>query len=88
MAKPEKTVDTVDIKPKTKIIKPVVSDLTHDAAGTSFRETYDKKGDLLVRIEYYIDSDPQAPVGFKRYLDHSHTLDTHTHTHTLTHTHT
>jgi len=63
------TVRLTPAEAKPKIIKPVVSDLGYDAAGTPFRETYNKTGDLLVRIEYYIDSDPQAPKGFKNYLD-------------------
>jgi AAA domain len=40
----------------------------HDATGTPFAEVVGQNGELLVRIEYYIDLDLQQPQAYARYL--------------------
>ena len=39
-----------------------------DAHGTPIQESYASDGTLLVRIEHYIDRDPQQPTGYGRFL--------------------
>lgn len=46
------------------------SDLGVDEHGTKYREVYSRKtGALLIRLEYYLDDNPQKPTAYRRFLN-------------------
>lgn len=42
--------------------------LSQDSLGTPFREVVSKKGELLIRLEYFIDAEPELPIAYPRFL--------------------
>lgn len=45
------------------------SEIQEDEYGVQYREVYNKKGNVLIRIEYYIDSDPDHPTAYAQFRE-------------------